>query len=60
MSVIGFASVTVQFNVDVCPSLTLYGLDGLDFTSGLSVKYHYAHVLKKIPEYKSLVNDYYM
>ena len=38
MLVFGFASVTVHISVAVFPSITLYGLDGLDFTSGLSIK----------------------
>ena len=36
MPVLGFAAVTVHVKVAVCPSITLYGLGGLDLTSGLS------------------------
>ena len=38
MPVLGFAAVTVHAKEAVCPSLTLYGLGGLDLTSGLSKK----------------------
>lgn len=33
---LGLAAVTLHSNVAVCPSVTLYGLNALDVTSGLS------------------------
>ena len=38
MLLFGFASVTVHINVAVSPSLTLYGFDVPELTSGLSNK----------------------
>ena len=38
MIVFGLAAVTVHTNEAVCPSITLYGLDTVETTSGLSEK----------------------
>lgn len=49
MFVFGFASVTVHINVAVSPSITLYGFDRLELTSGLSSNqmYFYQRCVKR-------------
>lgn len=50
MLVFGFASLTVHAMIAVSPSITLYGLDEPDLTSGLSVKI-YSKSVQTVSQY---------
>ena len=59
--VLGFASVTVHSNIAVSPSLTLYGRDRLELTSGLSSNkiYFYQKCLNGVCLYSIQISNLY-